>query len=279
MFKLAVIGNPIDHSKSPILHNYFGDLYNINLQYQKILVEPDQLTKTIDDFFKKDGKGLNVTLPFKKEVFKLCDKTSDNALKAQSVNTLYLKEGKLVGDNTDGIGFCNALTKQHNFNLTDKKVLILGAGGAAYGIIFPLIDQKIKKLTIANRTKSKAQDLTNYFNNFNLKIKLDCCDLAQLNDNDNDCYDLIINATDSGLKNNDILINNNLFHKNTLIYEMVYKSNTPMFSWAIANQLNYIDGLSMLIYQAQFSFLDWFGVMPNLTKQQYLNLVNLIKND
>lgn len=164
--RYAVIGNPISHSKSPSIHTEFAKQTNENLTYTAELVEIGNVKNFIKDFLQNNGKGLNVTVPFKQDAFELASELSERAQRAGAVNTLVLKDNKVFGDTTDGIGLLNDLTKNHQQTLKNKNILIIGAGGAVRGVLEPLLLEFPNSLTVANRTISKAQQLANIFSSF-----------------------------------------------------------------------------------------------------------------
>ena len=153
---LFVIGKPINHSLSPVIHNFWIKKYQIGLKYRKMEVDKESLPSLIEKVRKKEITGLNVTLPYKKDIIKYVDKISDTAKDIGAINTIFLKKNKVYGENTDGIGFTNALEKQAKFNFNDKSIYVLGAGGASYGIISELIRKKVQTIYVANRTKQKT---------------------------------------------------------------------------------------------------------------------------
>jgi len=253
----AVFGNPISHSKSPIIHQCFAEQNGINLQYRAICAPLDNFANTAFDFFAGGGLGANVTVPFKLEAFNLADVVTERAKLAGAVNTLHkLSDGKILGDNTDGIGLVRDLTSNFGINLTNKRILILGAGGATRGIIAPILDCKPKLLAISNRTQSKAIELTNYFADLgNIVIYTD--DLPE--------FDVIINATSSSLTEQILDLSTIKFYEQTLAYDLAYASRPTLFMQTVQKiGINYVqDGFGMLIEQAAASFYLWHKIMPN----------------
>jgi shikimate dehydrogenase len=274
MDQYRVFGNPIKQSRSPAIHQAFAENTQQNIHYSSELVELDAFELTIKNFNKLGGKGANVTVPFKEQALVLCDQLSDRARLAGAVNTLIFKEGLILGDNTDGLGLVQDLLSQH-VTLNNKKILLLGAGGAAKGVILPLLKQNPCSITIANRTVSKAKDLCQQFQQeknqtSNLQEKLNACGFEQLN---SPRFDIIINATSASLSGAIPAINERIIDENTVCYDMVYgKGLTPFLLWAQSHGAKAtIDGLGMLVGQAAESFLIWRGVKPE-TKQVLLNL-------
>ncbi|MEY8199793.1 MAG: shikimate dehydrogenase [Colwellia sp.] len=258
MDKYCVFGNPIKHSRSPFIHQSFAKTTKQTLHYDTCLVELDGFTEAVYDFIAKEGKGANVTVPFKEQALTLADELSDRARLAGAVNTLIFKEGKIYGDNTDGEGLVQDLLR-NTVQLKNSRILLLGAGGAAKGVILPLLAQNPKGITIANRTISKAEKLIEQFNN----EKLTACGFEQTAEQ---AFDVIINATSASLSGKLPAISASIIKSNTVCYDMVYgKSVTPFLAWAQFQGANrVIDGLGMLVGQAAESFDIWRGVKPSV---------------
>lgn len=251
-----VFGNPIKQSRSPAIHQAFAKSTSQNLSYESQLVALDAFAETIAQFMASGGKGANITVPFKEQALALCDTLSERARLAAAVNTLTFKNGKIYGDNTDGLGLVQDLLR-HQVKLKGCKILLLGAGGAAKGVILPLLAQAPTSIVIANRTVSKAEKLCQQFNS----EKLSACSFEEASQAQ---YDVIINATSASLSGSVPPISADLINANVVCYDMVYgKGLTPFLSWA--QQLHaaqIIDGLGMLVGQAAESFNIWRGVMP-----------------
>lgn len=251
--RLAVIGNPIAHSLSPIIHQAFAQQTGKALHYEKIRVEKNDLKCMIERFFKDHGKGLNVTIPYKEAVLALVQRVSPRAARAGAANTLWNVDGILHADNTDGIGFIKDITKY--LNLAGKRVLLLGAGGAARGIIGPLLDEKITLLSIINRTPAKLMSLQESFPN------LEC--LARLENAAH--YDLIINAVPANniAHYTEVFALPNLSNR-SFCYDLAYAKNmeTPFIQYVIEKGCSAVDGLGMLVEQAAESFFIWYGIRP-----------------
>ena len=251
----AVIGNPIAHSRSPEIHAGFAAARGIDLQYDRILAADEaDFAATVARFFADGGRGLNVTVPFKQTAYRRCDRTTPYAAAAEAVNTLWMENGELHGDNTDGRGLCLAL-QEHSITLKNARILILGAGGAARGVILPLCEANPAVLHLANRTLAKAeaviasqQPLTTV-----LLAAWALTDLARL-----DAYDLIINATSTGLSNEPLALPANIAHCASRAYDMQYGKTTPFLAWAAAQRISAHDGYTMLVAQARLSFQQWF---------------------
>ena len=253
-YRCAVIGNPIAHSRSPDIHAAFAQARGINLQYDRILAEAGNFAATVARFFADGGRGLNITVPYKQTAYRLCGRTTPYAAAAEAVNTLWMENGQLCGDNTDGRGLVQAL-QEHGISLAGARILILGAGGAARGVILPLCEAAPAALHLANRTLANAaaviasqQPLTT--------VPLAAYALTDLAARAP--YDLIINATSTGLSDSALALPANLAHSNSRAYDMQYGKTTPFLAWAAAQQLTAHDGYSMLVAQARLSFHQWF---------------------
>jgi len=259
MDQYRVFGNPIKQSRSPFIHQAFAKSTDQILSYQTEFVPLEEFESRVKSFLADGGKGANITVPFKERALAICDKLSERAQLAGAVNTLSFKNGEIVGDNTDGLGLVQDLLK-NQVKLRNNRVLLLGAGGAAKGVILPLLAQKPNALVLANRTVSKAESLSEQFNSDNLKV-------YGFDNIPDQPFDLIINATSASLSGNVPPISTQLIHANTVCYDMVYGNNlTPFLKWAKQHgSLKIIDGLGMLVGQAAESFKIWRDVMPETT--------------
>lgn len=268
MDQYAVMGNPIQHSKSPLIHTLFAEQTQQNIQYRSILVEIDNLAFALDEFQANGGKGLNITLPFKHRAFHCVNELSERALQAATINTIRFDEnGNRYGDNTDGIGLVRDLTINHQFSLADKKILILGAGGAVSGVIQALLNEYPAELVIANRTLNKALALVDAVT---AEAPIIVCEIQNLT---GQTFDLIINGTSASLQGEMLELPLGLVHENTLCYDMVYgKGMTPFLQWAQKQEAACRDGIGMLIEQAAESFFLWRGVRPN-TKEIFARII------
>ena len=258
MKKFAVIGNPIEQSKSPIIHKHFAEQFGIELEYTKILAPVEGFKTAADEFFKNGGLGMNVTMPFKDDAFNYADELTERAKLAEAVNTLIYKDGKVVGDTTDGEG----VVRDHLFHgveLKDRRVLLIGAGGAAKGSVESILKQKPASLTIGNRTVSKAEAIAAKFPAGQVQ--------AKGFDNLASDYDVIINSTSCSLTGELPDIDPAIFTSAFSAYDMCYKKEQTLFNQWVENHSNAktIDGLGMLIEQAAESFSVWHGKMPNTT--------------
>ena len=257
MNKYLVIGNPIEHSLSPKLHNFWIELNNINAIYEKKKLNENQLADLILEIKKKNIHGINVTVPFKKAVIPYLDKLTFESESTQSVNTIHLEDDKLVGHNTDIEGFERSI-KDLKLDLINKKALVLGAGGVVPSIIFALNKMKVSQVIISNRTKSKAENLKDLFKN--IKI-VEWGEIPE--------FDIIINATSVGLKNEDkINLDISKVGKNKFFYDVIYKPSETNFlniAKKLGNRTE--NGKSMFIYQALASFKMWHGIQPEINRE------------
>ena len=264
MKKYLVIGNPIDHSLSPKLQNWWLKENNIDAKYDKIKLEDHEIKNFIQTIKEQKIAGCNVTVPFKKTVIPFLDKLSPEAEHTQSVNTIIYENGDLVGHNTDIAGFDTAI-KKLDFSIKDKKVLILGAGGVVPSIIFALQKMNVQEITISNRTKEKAENLRVLFNN----IKI--LEWGNLTD-----FHMVINATSLGLNNETINLDFSSSGNNKLFYDVIYNPNeTPFLK--MGKQLGYKteNGKTMFVYQALEAFKLWHKMEPKVNT----DTIKLLDND
>jgi len=261
--KYAVIGHPIEHSKSPLIHQAFARQCNKSIVYEKVLAPLDGFAATVARLQADGYLGANVTVPFKFEAFDACQELSARAQAAGAVNTLSFKAAQLLGDNTDGCGLVNDILKHQQTSLVGKTILLLGAGGAAQGVVLPLLEQQPSQLTIANRSLDKAQLMAARFaadaarTQTALQVQT-FADLAQ-------GYDVVINATSAGLTDSALQMPALVFQQNTLAYDMMYGRDTPFMQQARAAGARVADGLGMLVEQAAEAFYLWHGVRPDTT--------------
>ena len=262
MKKFIVIGNPIEHSLSPLLHNYWIKKSGIDAIYDKQKLNEDELEKNILQMKEKKISGINVTVPFKKAIIPFLDELSSEAESTQSVNTIYLRNNKVIGHNTDIFGFEISI-KKSKYDLTDKEVLILGAGGVVPSIIFALNKMKTSKIKISNRTKDKAENLKTIFKNI---------EIIEWGEVPN--FDMIINATSLGLKKEDkIDLDFSSTPKNKFFYDVIYNPIETNFL-KIGKSLGNItlNGKLMFIYQALSAFNIWHGLEPDVDE----NIIKLL---
>ena len=228
-----------------------------NLEYEAIEAPVDDFVETVTAFFSHQGKGCNVTVPFKEEAFRFADQLTERAKLAGAVNTLKkLDDGIILGDNTDGEGLVQDLL-QYQVLLKDKRILLLGAGGAARGVILPLLKQNPTSITVVNRTYEKAQELAKLFSPYG---EIEAAMMSEVNHS----FDVVINSTSASLSGQLPLINPSIFSNNTISYDMMYGSGKTIFNqWALENDAyQAYDGLGMLVGQAAESFTVWRGLRP-----------------
>jgi shikimate dehydrogenase len=266
----AVAGNPIAHSKSPIIHRRFAEQTGQAMHYGTVMPELGAFAMVVKAFFAAGGKGMNVTVPFKLDAQALADVLTPRAALAGAVNTLWQKDGVLYGDNTDGAGLVRDLQAQ-GIELSNASICILGAGGAARGVLGPLLEQKPKSIVIANRSIDKARDLQMVFQALADKhdVLLTVCPVDALaSQSDHAAIDLIINATAAGLSNDSPIsdaIAKRIFRPTAFAYDMVYGKVTRFMQQAINQGCRVSDGLGMLVEQAADAFLLWRG--PSLSSK------------
>ena len=265
----AVIGNPIKHSKSPLIHAEFAKQTDQDLDYITKEIPLDGLVEGLKQLQQAGFKGINVTVPFKEQVWQAITNKSAHATRAGAVNTVVFNDdGSLYGDNTDGIGLCRDLLDNHNIELKGKRLLLLGAGGAARGVIEPLLSYQPVELVVANRTVSKAEELANVFADFG---NISACGFEDLNGS----FDVIINATSASLQGEVPPLADDILNDDASCYDMMYSNEATAFiAWAKQHgAAKAVDGLGMLAEQAAEAFRIWRGVTP-LTQ----SVISLIRN-
>lgn len=256
----AVMGNPISHSKSPQIHALFAQQTQQRMVYSAIQVDPGGFKQAVGNFRANGGKGLNVTVPFKREAWEMVDAHTARALRAGAVNTLVFdRDGTLRGDNTDGIGLTRDLRDNHGVTLRGKRVLILGAGGAVRGVLEPLLHEKPELLVIANRTVERATELETEFRDAGALHGCGFEDLAQWK------FDVVINGTAASLAGDLPPLPDALLAPGACCYDMMYAAEPTVFMrWAQSHgAARNADGLGMLVEQAAESFFVWRGVRPD----------------
>lgn len=258
--RYAVVGHPVAHSRSPVIHTVFARQTGQNLTYETIDAEPAAFETAVRGFAAAGGKGLNVTVPHKEAAFALCKELSPAAEAAGAVNTISIVAGRLRGDNTDGIGFIRDLTVNQGQAIAGKRVAVLGAGGAARGIVGPLLAEEPAELVIANRTKERADQVVEQFDGAATLRALTFEELAALPP-----FDVLVNATSAGLKGDAPPFAASLVGPGTFCYDLVYSSgDTPFVAWAKAHgAARAAQGWGMLVEQAAESFYVWRGVRPD----------------
>ena len=270
--KLAVIGKPISHSKSPEIHQDFANQFDTKIEFKKDEVAPETLETWLDDFFKDGGKGVSITLPLKEASLNYADEISDRARLASACNVIYRKDEKLFADCTDGFGLIKDLEENLKISLKDKKILILGAGGAARGIIPSIIEKNPSKLKIANRTESKAFLLKEELEGkVSLKGKNFIIEAGGLADEFllDDSYDLVINSTSVSTQAGESLgLPKALFKSTKLAYDLFYSAEKTVFMQeALAAGAEKVsDGWGMLVEQGAESFRLWTNLIPDTSR-------------
>ena len=257
----AVMGNPITHSKSPMIHSLFAKQTSQRIHYSAIQVDPGGFEQAVGNFFANGGKGLNVTVPFKQEAWALSSVRSERAELAGAVNTLLLDDSNAIhGDNTDGVGLVNDIVSNCNFAIGGCRVLLIGAGGAARGVIAPLLGQSPAQLAIANRSIGKAVELAQHFAHLGTIEAFSFDALHTLPQ-----IDLVINATSASLSDQALPIPPSLIEHAALSYDMMYGAKPTAFMQKCSEQgaKSVKDGLGMLVEQAAESFFIWRGVRPD----------------
>jgi len=255
--RYAVAGNPIAHSKSPFIHAEFARQTSQDVQYERLLAPLDGFRAAIENFRAEGGRGLNVTLPFKLQAFELAQERSDRAADAQAVNTLKFDGSTLYGDNTDGVGLLRDIEHNLGFEIQGRSVLLMGAGGAAQGVVGPLLSARPERLVIANRTLEKAQRLAQQFAG---RGPLSGGGYAAITGQQ---FDLVINATAASLSDSVPDLPEGVFTRDALAYDMMYGKGLAFIEFANSQGAARVaDGIGMLVEQAAESFFIWRGVRP-----------------
>ena len=253
----VVIGNPIAHSKSPQIHARFAEQTGQPIRYERLLAPLDAFEPTVRAFIASGGRGANVTVPFKLEAFRFADELSSRAQAAGAVNTLHVREGRVFGDNTDGVGLVRDIVEAAGIRLSGKRLLLLGAGGAARGVILPLLAESPAQLLIANRTPERASELAAQFSDQPVPIG------ASSFMNLDEAFDIVINATSASLSAELPPVPVSVFGSHSFVYDMMYAAQpTPFMQLASRHGAQVRDGLGMLVEQAAESFFIWRGVRP-----------------
>jgi shikimate dehydrogenase len=270
--RYAVIGNPVEHSKSPLIHAAFARQASQDIEYGKVLAPvdiPDGFSQKVDQLVAEGYKGANVTVPFKFQAFGKAHERSDRAEMARAVNTLSFRDGKIFGDNTDGVGLVTDITQNLKFSIAGKRVLLAGAGGAGWGVLLPLLQQNPRLLIVGGRDIAKAEELSEA-----ARSLLDSVDAAKNTDTvfyarkftelAGQKFDLVINSTSSGLSNAyPDGLPEDIFAEGALAYDMMYGRETPFMRVAREQGAQVADGLGMLVEQAAEAFYIWRGVRPD----------------
>ena len=257
----AVIGNPIHHSLSPQIHAAFAKENGLDIDYESVLSPLDQFKNTMHQLIQQKFTGANVTLPFKKEAYQLATTHSGHARIAEAVNTLEFKEDQIIGHNTDGIGLVRDLEQNLDTHLKNKKILLIGAGGAAEGVIYSMLEKKPSELTLTNRTIEKSNVIQNkmdvHAKSFNVNLNV-----TEITKCPHQYFDVIINATSASLINAELHMDPKVFHEGCLAYEMMYGKETSYIREAISQGSKTSDGLGMLVEQAAEAFFIWHHIKP-----------------
>ena len=256
--RYVVIGNPIEHSKSPAIHTQFALQTQQALAYERLLVALDGFDAAIKNLIASGVRGANVTLPFKLDAYHIATDLTPRARAAGAVNTLKFEDNKIIGDNTDGVGLVRDIVVNAGISLQSRRILLLGAGGAARGVILPLLSELPAELVIANRTVQKAQDLLAQFHGHSVALSASSFDALSGE------FDVVINATSASLSDGLPSISSSLFNEKSFIYDMMYGAKpTNFMRWAVEKKATVRDGLGMLVEQAAESFELWRGVRPD----------------
>jgi len=257
----AVIGNPVHHSLSPQIHKAFAKQTGLDIDYEAILSPLDEFKHTIHKLILQKLSGANVTLPFKKEAYELATTRSNHARIAEAVNTLEFKEDQIIGHNTDGFGLTRDLEQNLHAHLKGKKILLIGAGGAAEGVIFSMLEKNPSELTLTNRTIEKSNVIQNKMDVHakSFDVNLNVAEIAKL---PYEYFDVIINATSASLSDDDLNIDNKVFHEGSLAYDMMYGKETLFIKQAQSQNASTSNGLGMLVEQAAEAFYIWHQIKP-----------------
>lgn len=257
--RYALVGHPVQHSRSPLIHRLFASQVGHSLVYELIDAEESEFETAVRGFKAAGGKGMNVTVPHKEAAFHLSDELGDEAAAAQAVNTLSFLGEAIRGDNTDGIGFIRDLTVNNARPVAGRRVLVLGAGGAARGILAPLLAERPAALVVANRTPARAERLAEVFASHG---SFETCSFEALASRG--AFDLVVNATSAGLKGEQPPFPASLVGPETFCYDLAYSvKRTPFVAWALEHGAGAaVQGWGMLVEQAAESFRIWRGVMP-----------------
>ena len=251
--RYGVVGNPVAHSRSPEIHASFARATGQELEYVRLEAPLDGFAATVERFRAQGGKGLNVTVPFKEAAYRYCQRVSPRSGKAQVVNTLDFSGSEAYGDTTDGSGLVNDIVRNLRFDLRGRHLLLMGAGGAAQGVVGALLEAGVGRLVVANRTAVRARVLAERFG-------VEACGYSDLEEQ---AFDVVVNATSAGLAAEAPKLPVSVYEPGALAYEMVYGRDTPFLAQARAAGARAVDGLGMLVEQAAESFFVWRGVRPD----------------
>ena len=258
----AVIGNPIEHSKSPVIHHAFAELTHQDIQYERVLAPLDNFAGTVHALIAQGFKGANVTVPFKLEAFALAQRLTERAQDAGAVNTLIFTQEGIIGDNTDGVGLVRDITENLGVSIKGKRVLLIGAGGASEGVLHPLLAAQPELLIITNRTLDKALNMVKRVEARDEMLYVSV-NAHAFDDLAGQQFDIVINATSAGLTDSQLPLPEDIFASGALAYDMMYGRVTPFMAFAHQHGALVVDGLGMLIEQAAEAFYLWRGVRPD----------------
>ncbi len=266
---ICLLGHPVGHSKSPEMQNVALELDEINAKYMAFDVKPENLKEAVEGLKAVNFMGANVTIPHKENIMKYVDELTEEARNIGAVNTLYIKKGKLIGDNTDGRGFILSLMEDGGFDPKDKKILILGAGGAAKAISTKLVMEEARELNIFDLDEQKSEMITDNIKKINVKTEIKIikkCEIEEIAKS----VDLIVNCTPVGMKESDpLLLNGNVFSEKQLVFDLIYNpKKTKLLLEAEKKGAKILNGLGMLVYQGALSFEKWTGKKPNSNKMK-----------
>jgi shikimate dehydrogenase len=257
--RYAVVGHPVEHSRSPLIHTLFARQTKQHMTYELLDAPPEAFEIAVRGFAAAGGKGVNVTVPHKEVACTLVHDLGDAARIAGAVNTITIKNGRFRGDNTDGVGLVRDITVNEQWPLAGKRIVVLGAGGAARGIVGPLLDEEPSELVVANRTLERAEQLVAHFGNH---AKLSTATFAEIGERG--AYEVLVNATSAGLRGEQPPFPASLIGPESFCYDLVYSMNdTPFVAWArTRGAARAVQGWGMLVEQAAESFYLWRGVRP-----------------
>ncbi len=258
----AVIGNPIAHSKSPIIHHAFAELTHQDIQYERVLAPLNDFAGTVQGMIAHGFKGANVTVPFKLEAYAMANQLTERAQDAGAVNTLVFTQQGILGDNTDGVGLVRDITENIGASIKGKRVLLIGAGGASEGVLHPLLAAQPELLIITNRTLDKAINMVKRVEARGEMLYVSV-DAYAFDDLAGQQFDIVINATSAGLTDSQLPLPASIFAPGALAYDMMYGRVTPFMAFAHQHGASVFDGLGMLIEQAAEAFYIWRGVRPD----------------
>ncbi len=257
----AVIGNPIQHSKSPLIHRAFALQTQQNMDYRAVLAPLDGFAATVQDLITLGLRGANVTVPFKLQAYQLAQQVTERAQDAGAVNTLIFQQDGIIGDNTDGVGLVRDIVQNMGVQLEGKRILLIGAGGASEGVLHPLLACHPRLLIITNRSMDKALNMVKKIEARDemMLVSVDAYAFDELHQHQ---FDIVINATSSGLQDERLPLPPQIFAPNCLAYDMMYGKLTPFMQMAHEQGAQISDGLGMLVEQAAEAFYLWRGVRP-----------------